>query len=960
MNRVRLLSLRTLPLFLILLPCFSQTATVRGLVADESAAIIPGAKVVLVSPSGRSQTKTAGNDATYTFTGLAPGEYTLAATAPEMALAPLKVVLKAGVQSIDLKLKVMAASQKVTVNDSNGGAAVGTDPSANAGALILRGQDLEALADNPEDLAADLAALAGPSAGPNGGAIFIDGFSGGQLPSKDSIREIRINQNPFSPEYDKLGFGRIEIFTKPGSDKFRGTVFYNIGLDELNSRNPYAAQKAPFFLQEGGGNISGPIGKRASFFLDLQEHAIDNGAIINGVTLDTATLAIIDPYSNVLSIPQRRFMFNPRFDYQINQKNTLTARYAYSAADVQDSGVGSLNLISRGVHSNDKNHTLQLTETAVLGGSAVNETRFQYLRLDGSRVSKDLSPAVQVLGAFNGGGAQTGLGIGQDNYELQNYTSIARGKHTWRFGVRLRTERLSNDSSSNFGGTYTFSGNGSLSSIESYRRTLQLQKAGLGWAQIRAQGGGASQFTINSGQTKLILNQVDAGIFAGDDFRWRPNITVSYGVRYEAQTNLGDHTNVAPRVGIAWAPGGAKGKSKTVIRAGFGMFHDRFVLTNTLTATRYNGVTQQQSVFVNPDFFKVISSGGDFAQADLIPPIPPIQTIQQISGSLRSPYIMQSALGVERQLPRNTTLAVTYADAHGVHFLRSEAINAPIGGVYPLGRPSAVFLMGSSGIYNQHQLITNVTSKVNSSFTIFSYYVINRAKSNTEGLGTFRANPYSDVGEYGPASTDIHQRVSFGGTLIPKYGVRLSPLLTVESGSPFDITAGRDIYGDTLFNGRPGFATNANKAGVVQTSYGLLDPNPTPDQRLVPRNYGRGPGAILFNLRIAKTLTFGAAPEVGGPQTTRLPGDGQRQTGGVFSSGSSSGPGSVGTRYSVVLQLSIRNLLNHNNPGPINGNITSPLFGRANQGAGAGVPGGTGFSEAANNRRLEIQMRFTF
>ena len=925
--------------------------------SDETGAIIPGAKVVLAGPNGKSQAKTAGNDATYSFAGLIPGDYTLSASAPDMALAPFKLTMKTGVQSLDLKLKVMAASQKVTVNDSTSGVAIGTDPSSNAGALVLRGQDLEALADNPEDLAADLAALAGPSAGPNGGAIFIDGFSGGQLPSKDSIREIRINQNPFSPEYDKLGFGRIEIFTKPGSDKFRGTIFYNIGVDELNSRNPYAARKAPFLLQEGGGNISGPIGKRASFFLDVQEHAIDNGAIINGVTLDPATLAIVDPYSNVLAIPQRRFMLNPRFDFQINQKNTLTARYAYSAADVQDSGVGSLNLVSRGVHSNDKNHTVQLTETAVLGASAVNETRFQYLRLDGSRVSKDLSPAVQVLGAFSGGGAQTGLGIGQANYELQNYTSVAKGKHTWRFGVRLRTEKLLNDSSSNFGGTFTFSGNGTISSIESYRRTLQLEKAGLGWAQIRAQGGGASQFTIHSGQTKLILNQVDAGVFVGDDFRWRPNITVSYGMRYEAQTNLSDHANVAPRVGVAWAPGGTKAKSKTVIRAGFGMFYDRFALTNTLTARRYDGVTQQQSVFVNPDFFSAIPTGFSFSRT---PPVQPIQTIQQISGNLRSPYIMQSALGLERQLPHNTTVAVTYADARGLHLLRSEAINAPIGGLYPLGKPAAVFLIGSSGIYNQHQLITNLTSKVNSSFTIFSYYVLNRAKSNTEGLGTFRANPYSDVGEYGPASTDVHQRVSFGGTLIPKYGVRLSPLLTMESGTPFDITAGRDLYGDTLFNGRPGFAANASKAGVVQTAYGLLDPSPAPDERLVPRNYGRGPGAILFNLRIAKTLTFGAAPEVGGPQPTRLPGEPQRQTGGVFNSAATSGASSSGKRYSVVLQLSIRNLLNHNNPGPINGNITSPLFGRANQSAGGGAPGGTGFSESANNRRLEFQMRFTF
>jgi hypothetical protein len=97
----------------------------------------------------------------------------------------------------------------VTVQD-NAGPAVNTDPSSNASALILHDEDLQALSDDPEDLQSDLQALAGPSAGPNGGSIFVDGFSGGELPPKESIREIRINQNPFSPEYDKQDPGGMK------------------------------------------------------------------------------------------------------------------------------------------------------------------------------------------------------------------------------------------------------------------------------------------------------------------------------------------------------------------------------------------------------------------------------------------------------------------------------------------------------------------------------------------------------------------------------------------------------------------------------------------------------------------------------------------------------------------------------------------------------------------------------
>jgi hypothetical protein len=95
---------------------------------------------------------------------------------------------------------------------------------------VLRGDDLQALADDPDDLAADLQALAGSSTGPNSGQLFVDGFTSGQLPPKESVREIRINSNPFSAEYDTLGYGRIEVFTKPGTEKFRGMFFKISGM----------------------------------------------------------------------------------------------------------------------------------------------------------------------------------------------------------------------------------------------------------------------------------------------------------------------------------------------------------------------------------------------------------------------------------------------------------------------------------------------------------------------------------------------------------------------------------------------------------------------------------------------------------------------------------------------------------------------------------------------------------
>ena len=965
----------------------AQTATLRGVVTDESGALVPAAKVRLTGPG--SQTKTTASDGAglYSFTGLTPGNYAVQASAPQLALAePSRIAIKAGVQTLNLQLRIAAIEERVTVQD-NSGPSVSTASGNNASALVLEGSDLDALSDNPDDLLVDLQALAGPAAGPNGGSIFIDGFSGGELPAKESIREIRINQNPFSPEYDKLGYGRIEIFTKPGTDKYRGTVDYNLGTQAWNSRNPYSPEKAHFLLNEFEGNASGPLSKRASFTLDAQRNMVDNGAITNAVALDPRSLAVT-PFASVLVIPGRFTRVSPRIDYQLNNTHTLTLRYSVTDAGAQNVGVGSFDQISRGYHNRFLNQTLQVSETVVLG-TTINETRFQYYRSAAQMTANDTNPAVMVLGSFNGGGATVGHSSDtQNSFELQNYTSMLRGKHSWKVGVRLRAQLDDSVAPQNFNGTFTFGGGGlapvlnlanapvldgsgqmvlaPITSIERYRRTLLFQQLGYPAAAIRALGGGATQFSINGGNPALAVHQVDAAIFGGDEWRVRPNLTLSLGFRYETQTNIHDWRDFAPRLAVAWAPGGsAKTRAKTVLRAGFGMFYDRFSLAGTLTALRFNGFNQQQTVVTNPDFF---------------PSVPPLaalagfqstETIQEVSARLRAPYIMQTAVTLERQLPRNTTLAVTYTNSHGLHILRSADINAPLpgtydpnvggSGVFPAGHPGPILLMESAGLYNQNQVIANVNAKVNSGLSLFSFYAFNKAMSNSDGLGTFPANPYDYAGEYGRASTDIRHRVTAGGSINLKGSVRISPFAVAQTGAPFDITAGSDLYGTTLFNARPGIPANPAKSGLIATPYGMLDPNPTPGEALLPRNYGRAPGQINMNLRVAKTIGFGrerGRAASADPRPTSVAGAAAPVAGTGGGLRNVIGSPTTSRRFNLVISMSIRNLLNHTNPGPIIGNITSPLFGRANQVAGG--PNGEGFYETANNRRLESQIRFTF
>jgi len=267
--------------------------------------------------------------------------------------------------------------------------------------------------------------------------------------------------------------------------------------------------------------------------------------------------------------------------------------------------------------------------------------------------------------------------------------------------------------------------------------------------------------------------------------------------------------------------------------------------------------------------------------------------------------------------------------------------------------------MESSGIYNQNQVVANINSRLKQGVSLFGFYVLNRAMSSSDGIDTVPANPYDLAGEYGPAATDVRHRVTFGGSISTKWNLRISPFVIIQSGAPFDVTAGSDLYGTTLFNGRPGIPADPTKAGLIQTQYGLLDPNPSPGESILGRNYGRGPGQTRVNLRVAKAIGFGS-------ETGRAAEQRPSVTAGGATAAQASGRGLGGIigapktvhRYNMIVSMSVQNLLNHTNPGPITGDITSPLFGSANRIAGG--PNGEGFFETADNRRLEAQLRFTF
>src|SRR5271154_7096787 len=274
-----------LPLFP--LAAQTNTSTLRGQVTDPSGSAVPTATVQVTTPNGDAITANTNREGIYEVKGLAPGKYGVKVIATGFTQFEKDgVEITAGqTQKLDVKLAIETQEQKVIVTDQ-AAAALDVNPASNAGAIIIQGKDLEALSDDPDELQSDLQALAGPSAGPNGGQIYIDGFTAGQLPPKASIREIRINQNPFSAEYDKLGYGRIEILTKPGTDQFHGQFFVTGNTDSFNSKNPFedlpAGESQPGYdTVQFNANIGGPLSKKASFFFNIERRDINNLSIVS-------------------------------------------------------------------------------------------------------------------------------------------------------------------------------------------------------------------------------------------------------------------------------------------------------------------------------------------------------------------------------------------------------------------------------------------------------------------------------------------------------------------------------------------------------------------------------------------------------------------------------------------------------------------------------------------------------
>jgi hypothetical protein len=805
----------------------AQSACTRlaGAVTDSTQALIPGARLTLDGHTIR----TSGADGQFVFPCVAAGHHSIVATAD--AFAPQTITVSVPhAASLNFRLLPSSAASITVSADDN--AQVPAPGGTNG--LIVSGKQLEALADDPDDLLRELQQLAAASGGnPANTTISVDGFQdAAKLPPKSSIAYINVAPDLFSAEYREPPFegGRVEVYTKPGAKNFHGALFTTNSSSWMNARDPFTTSaQGTVGKQRYGFDLSGPIRKQGSnFSLSLEHRSIDELGIVNAITFDSAgnQVTTIDSVPQ----PQRLWIGQARADAQIGLKNIASLTYSSNYSTLANQSVGGETLREAGYEDTTNDQTVRFSLVTTMSPKLIHEARIAEEWYRETDIPNSTAPSVSVSGFFTGGGASIG-NTRQFRTGLEYDDDFVRtsGNDTIKAGFQLFYKTRNSNLFTGFNGGYIFPDG------QSY-----LAQA-------------PEQFSNVTGNPNVIVHQLRLAAFYQQDVKLRPTLTLSYGLRYFLETDPATFGNFDPRLGVAWTPD----KKKTVtVKAHFGIFSAQYGADDAEELHREDGVERVTSLIANPVY------GTPFANAT------PIHAYRTLGSSTNPGTYAIGDASVSQDLPYGFNLNVDAVFARFLTYDRTVDINQPLTtnpyGPRPFG-PNVDIL----------QVQTNGTGQGNGVFLGLSNFKHKRAqfflgalhldiRDNTNDSLFFQPqSAYTDSGEdVRRTGNPLWQTFGNLNVTLP-YKLSLAGNGYAQGQAPFNITTGADNNGDGNFNDRPQFAapgSTANGVSIFHTPFGLLT-NAGPIVNGIPtapiqRNLGSLPWVFHLDLNLERAFVL--------------------------------------------------------------------------------------------------------
>ena len=787
---------------------------VQGVVADPTGAIVPGAEVDLVDPSGAVATSAhSGGDGSFVITAPHTGSYTLvvsepgfttvrnpvqiappavsaaAASAARVLAAPLHIVLP--IASVATNIRVNADTSEDL-----------TAPEDNHDSSVMTSQDLKSLPIFDNDYATAMSAFLDDSATATGGSgLIVDGVEANRVTvSSSAVQEVRINQDPYSAQYYWPGRGQMEIVTKSAADHYHGEFNFHFRDSALNAQNALAPSK-PFEQRRiYEGSATGPIRyiPKSSFLVSFNREEEDLNAVVNA-TITPTPQTPSGIYEANVPAPTRDTEFSLRAAHQFGDRHSAYAQYSYQDWTGQNQAVGGQTLASAGYNNEYREDDVNLHADSTLSAVFLNQLSLVGEHDFSHNTNAAEAPRVSVTGDFTGGSAQSDAFQTEYNFRLYDMITWTRGKHLVKAGVGIpHIARRAYDDNTNALGTYTFG-----PTLASDGVTV-LESALDNYANNHPSG-----FSQNSGVTHFIYHRQEMGAFIQDQWKITDRFAITPGLRYDWQNFLATRRlGFSPRVSFAWV---LDPDAKVVLRGGGGIYYDRFGSGPLLDLARYEHASRR-SISLSLDPATQPPTGCVPITNCASPEDQPV-SLTQLEPGAKIPYQMQYGLSIERGFGERATGIVSVYTARGIDEFRSVDINAPTPESGYTVRPDPNYgiirQMQPAGFFEGSGLDISYRGELNKYFTGFGRYTWSHYESNTGGIGWFPQNQYAPNDEWATASFDRRQRLGMYAMINPKSVFNISTGVFANTGRPWTVLTGTDLYGDNLFNTRPaGVAPN--------------------------------------------------------------------------------------------------------------------------------------------------------